>query len=96
MASQSLSQVITKARDEARAILNALEQAEHPQTIESNNLYLGLVILHKQLADRGRASPLREFAAELEQLTGLCGGELEPLRPLLEKAVGIARGRQVL
>lgn len=32
-------------------------------------------------------------AAELEQLAPLCAGKLEPLKPLLDEAVKIARGR---
>ena len=94
MTSQALSQVLQKARDEAKAILKALEKAGHPQTNESSSLYLGVVTIQKRLAAKGTAAPVGEFAAELEQLAELCTGKLAPLKPLLEEAVGIARGRQ--
>ena len=37
---------------------------------------------------------LEEFAAEHQQIAALCKGKLEPLKPLLDQAVGIARGRR--
>jgi len=92
MTIQALLQVIQKARDEAKAILGALEQTGHPQTNESSGLYLALVTVQKRLAGRRPGSPLGEFATELEQLSALCTGKLEPVKPLLDEALRIARG----
>lgn len=86
-----LSPLIQQARQEAKAILNALEQTGHPQTSESNGLYLALVTLQKRLTAHGTAAGLGEFAAELEQLAGLCTGKLAPLKPRLEEAARLAR-----
>ena len=90
----ALSQVVQRARDEAKAILNALEQSRHAQTNESSSLYLALVTLQKRLAARGAAAEAAEFAVELEQLAALCTGKLAPGRPLIEEAARLARGTQ--
>lgn len=87
-----LAQLLTRARDEAKAILAAAEHAGDPRTNESSDLYLGLVTILKRLSQRGAAAPPGEFAPELMQLAGLCQGRLEPLRPLLEEAVRTCRG----
>jgi hypothetical protein len=88
---QTLAQLIQQARDEAKTILNALEQVGHPQTEESSAVYLGLVTVQKRLAATGpsRASAL---APEIEQLAVLCARKLERLKPLLEDAARLARG----
>ncbi len=64
----------------------------HPQTNESNGLYLSLVTLQKRISGRGPGAPLQEFAPELAQLAVMCQGKLEPLKALLDEAAGIARG----
>jgi hypothetical protein len=87
-----LAELLTRARDQAKAILAAAEHAGHPQTNESSDLYLGLVTILKRLSQRGAAAPLGEFAPDLMQLAGLCQGRLEPLKPLLEEAVKACRG----
>jgi hypothetical protein len=87
-----LADVLQRARDQAKAILGALEQTGHPQTNESSGLYLALVTIHKRAAAQGSAR-LDEIGAELAQLAALCTGKLAPLKPLLEEAVAIARGR---
>ena len=92
MTAQTLQEVIQQARGDAKTILTALEGAGHPQTNESSSLYLGLVTVQKRLGalGHGRAG---EVAADLEQLAALCVGKLERLKPLLEEAVRLARGR---
>jgi hypothetical protein len=90
--SQALSQVIQKARDQAKQLLSALERTGHPQTNESSGLYLALVTMQKRLAAHGAAVRPAELAAELEQLAGMCKGKLEPLKALFDEAVRIARG----
>jgi hypothetical protein len=88
---QTLAQVLQQARDEAKTILSALEQAGHPQTEESSAVYLGLVTLQKRIAAMG-ASGASVLAPEIEQLAALCARKLERLKPLLEQAARLARG----
>lgn len=92
MTDQTLLEIIQQARNQAKETLTALEGAGHPQTQESNSLYLGLVTVQKRLAAMG-AGRAGEVAADLEQLAGLCVGKLERVKPLLEQAVRLARGR---
>jgi hypothetical protein len=92
MTSEGLTQVLQRARDQAKTILTTLEQTGHPQTNESSGLYLALVSLQKRLAAPGAAARAHEFATELQELTALCKGKLEPLKSLLEQAVRITRG----
>jgi hypothetical protein len=89
--SQALSQVIQKARDQAKQLLSALERTGHPQTNESSGLYLALVTMQKRLAQGAAVRPA-ELAAELEQLAGMCKGKLEPLKALFDEALRISRG----
>lgn len=91
MTTRTLAQVIQQARDEAKTILSALEQAGHPQTEESSAVYLGLVTLQKRLAATG-PSGAGVLAPEMEQLAALCDRKLERLKPLLEEAARLARG----
>lgn len=91
MPPDGLVQLLTRARDQAKAILAAAEQAGQPQTNESSGLYLGLVTMLKRLSQRSATAPLGEFGPELTQLAGLCQGKLEPLKPLLEEAVKTCR-----
>jgi len=92
MTGRTLPDIVKQARDEAKAILTALEQAGHPQTNQSSSVYLGLVAVQKRLAALG--SPrFGEVAADLEQLVGLCVGKLERLKPMLDEAVRVARTR---
>ncbi len=91
MTTQTLAQVIQQARDEAKTILSALEQAGHPQTEDSSAVYLGLVTLQKRFAATG-AGAAAALAAEIDQLAALCTGKLERLKPLVEQAARLARG----
>jgi hypothetical protein len=92
MTAQTLQEIIQQARNEAKSTLTALEGAGHPQTNESSSLYLGLVTLQKRLAALGPARA-GEIATDLEQLSALCVGKLAVVKPLLEEAVRLARGR---
>ncbi|MGH7675840.1 MAG: hypothetical protein ACREMV_11275 [Gemmatimonadales bacterium] len=91
---RDLVAIIGKARDQAKDILTLLESQGHPQTNQSNSLYLALVVILKRLQTvASEAPPLSQFVPELEQLAALCDGTLAPIKPLLEEAVGIARAR---
>lgn len=92
MTTPALFQAIQRARDQAKAILDTLEQAGHPQTSESSGLYLGLVTLQKRLTTRSPGASVAEFSTDLEQLASLCTGKLASLKPFLEEAVRLARG----
>jgi hypothetical protein len=88
---QTLAQLIQQARAEAKTILGALEQVGHPQTEESNAVYLALVTLQKRLAATG-PSGATALAPQIEELAVLCARKLERLKPLLEQAARVARG----
>jgi hypothetical protein len=88
---QDLVLVIRKARDEAKALLNHLETAGHPQTNQSSSLYLALVSMQKRLTADPPPLRLAPFVPELEQLLTLCEGKLATIKPLLEEALRIAR-----
>jgi hypothetical protein len=92
--SQALMDVVQRARDRAKEVLTTLEQTGHPQTNESSGVYLALVTLLKRLKAQAAGARLDEYAAEIEQIAALCKGKLEPVKPLLDEAMGIARGRQ--
>ena len=94
MTTHALSQAILQARDEAKALLKALEGTGHPQTNESSGLYLGLVTLHKRLAAGGAGARPDDFAADLEQLRACCTGKLKSIAPRLDAAVRLARARR--
>lgn len=91
MTTQTLAQLIQQARDEAKAILSALERVGHPQTEESSAVYLGLVTLQKRLAATGPGGA-SALASEIDQLAALCARKLDRLKPLLEEAARRARG----
>lgn len=83
---------IQKARDQARAILTALEEHGHAQTNQSSSLYLALVGIQKRLLGVDPAPPpVARFVPELEQLVRECQGNLAPVKTFLEEALEIAR-----
>lgn len=92
MTVHQLLQLIQQARDQAKGILRALEQAGHPQTNESSSLYLGLVTMQKRVSALRGGAPLGVFAPELDQLATMCTGKLEPLQVLIAQAAKVARG----
>lgn len=91
MTVHTLLRLVQQARDEVKTILRALEETGHPQTSESNSLYLALVVLQKRVAALRPGSPLGGFASELEQLASMCKDKLVALKPLLEEAVRVVR-----
>ncbi|MGH7569135.1 MAG: hypothetical protein ACREL9_09230 [Gemmatimonadales bacterium] len=91
--SPELLQAVAQARDEAKSILRALEEQGHPETGHSSGLYLALVALQKRLATTEAAQLPKQLVAELEQLVSGCVGKLAPIRPLLDKALRVARDR---
>ncbi len=87
---QDLIRVIGEARDQAKELLTLLESQGHPQTNQSSSLYLALVMVQKRLQTLD-PPPVSQLVPELEQLASLCEGKLAPIKPLLEKALSIAR-----
>lgn len=93
VAHQHVALAVHKARDEAKTILQLLESQGHPETSQSNALYLALVMLQKRLLTVDPPPPpIAQFISELEQLASQCQGKLTPIQPLIEEAVLVARG----
>ena len=93
VAHQNLALAVLKARDEAKTVLRLLESQGHPETGQSNALYLALVMLQKRLQSVDPPPPpVVQFISELEQLASECQGKLTPVKPLIEAAVHLARG----
>lgn len=93
LAHQSLAAAVRKARDQAKAILGVLQSQGHPETGQSNSVYLALVTLQKRLlAADPPPPPIARFVPELKQLVGECGGKLAPVKPLIEDALRLAQG----
>ena len=89
---QDLVAAVRVARERARELSGFLESQGHPQTRDSNALYLALVSIQKRLLTVDPAPhPVVRFVPELEQLTAQCKGKLAPMKPLLEAALRIAR-----
>lgn len=90
---QNLGVAVHKARDQAKELLTLLESQGHPQTGQSNSLYLALVTIQKRLFTIDPAPPpVASFVSELEQLVRACEGKLAPVKPLIEDALRMARG----
>ncbi|HLB78093.1 MAG TPA: hypothetical protein VJO72_13760 [Candidatus Dormibacteraeota bacterium] len=93
VAHQNVANAVHKARDEAKTVLQLLESQGHPETGQSNALYLALVMLQKRLQTVDPPPPpIAQFISELEQLASECQGRLTRVKPLIEEAVLVARG----
>src|SRR5438874_12271237 len=88
---EELIRAVAQAKDQAKTILAALEQQGHPQTSESNGVYFGLVTILKQLRTIDPAPPVAGLASDLEQLAGLCTGNMALLEPQLRESARGAR-----
>jgi hypothetical protein len=80
--------LLERAREQVRALVDALERRGHGEIGASSGLYLGLVALRKRVSVE---LPATNIAPELEQLVRQCEGELAPVRPALEQALRLAR-----
>jgi hypothetical protein len=85
---RALVALLERAREQARALVDALERRGHGEIGPSSGLYLGLVALRKRVSVE---LPATSIAPELEQLVRQCEGELAPVRPALEQALRLAR-----
>jgi hypothetical protein len=85
---RALVAVLERAREQVRALVDALERQGHAEIGASSGLYLGLVALRKRVSVE---LPATNIAPELEQLVRLCDGELAMVRPTLEQALRLAR-----
>jgi len=91
---QSLAAAVRKARDQAKATLDALQTQRHPETAHSSALYLALVSIQKRLLTVDPAPPaVSAFVPELEQLVSQCEGKLAAIKPQIESALRLAAGR---
>jgi hypothetical protein len=89
---QQVAAAVRDAREQARAILVELEKTGSPETAHSNALYLALVGIQKRLSvvDPPPVS-IAQFMFELDQLARQCEGKLASIKPLIEKALSLAR-----
>jgi hypothetical protein len=85
---RALVAVLERAREEVRALVDALERQGHREIGQSSGLYLGLVALRKRVSVE---LPATNIAPELEQLVRQCDGELAAVKPTLEQALRLAR-----
>jgi hypothetical protein len=85
---RALVAVLERAREQVRALVDAMERSGHAEIGPSSGVYLGLVALRKRVSVE---LPATNIAPELEQLVRQCEGELEPVRPALEQALRLAR-----
>ena len=92
IAHQNVALAVHKARDHAKTIFQMLESQVHPQTGQSNALYLALVLLEKRLRTVDPPPPaIAQLIPELEQLATQCERTLAPIKPLIEEALRVAR-----
>lgn len=85
---RALVAVLERAREQVRALVDALERQGHGEIGQASGLYLGLVALRKRVSVE---LPATNIAPELEQLVRQCDGELAAVKPTLEQALRLAR-----
>ena len=92
LAHQSLAAAVGAAKELAKSLLLDVERDGTVPTGRSSAFYLSLMVMHKQLlVVDPPPPPISEFVADLEQLAGSCRGRLDPVRPLIEAALRLAR-----
>ncbi len=89
---QNLAVAIAAAKQMAKSLLLDIERDGTAPTGRSSALYLSLMVMHKQLlVTEPPPPPVSQFAADLEQLARACHGRMDPVKPLIEEALRIAR-----
>ena len=92
VAHQNLAAAVRKARDQAKVILDALQTQGHPETGQSNSVYLTLVTFQKRLLTVDPPPPpIARFVPELEQVASECTGKLASIKPLIDDVLRLAR-----
>jgi len=90
-AHQNLAVAVGAAKEHARTVLQQFERRGDARTGRSSSVYLALMVLHKRLLAVD-PPPVQHFVPDLEQLTRACGDKLASVKPLVEAALGVARG----
>ncbi|HZI21460.1 MAG TPA: hypothetical protein VFD76_03055 [Gemmatimonadales bacterium] len=92
LAHQNLAVAVGAAKQLAKSLLLDSERDGTAPTGRSSALYLSLMVMHKQLlVAEPPPPPVSQFAADLEQLARACKGRMDPVKPLIEAAVRVAR-----
>jgi hypothetical protein len=89
---QNLAVAVGAAKDHARALLEEFERHGDALTGRSSGVYLALVVIHERLL-AADPPPVAHFIPDLEHLSRTCSTKLASVRPLIEAALGVARGR---
>ena len=93
IAHDNLAVAIGAAKELAKSLLLDVERDGSVPTGRSSAVYLSLVVMQKQLLTVDPPPPpLSQFVADLDQLSRACRGRLDPLKPLVEAALRVARG----
>lgn len=92
LAHQNLAAAVGAAKQLAKSLLLDSEKDGTAPTGRSSALYLSLMVMHKQLlVAEPPPPPVAQLVAELEQLARACRGRMDPVKPLIEAAVRVAR-----
>jgi hypothetical protein len=91
LAHQNLAVAVGAAKEHVRTVLQQHEDRGDTRTSRSSSVYLALMVLHKRLL-AADPPPVRHFIPDLEHITRACGDKLASVKPLVEAALGVARG----
>lgn len=89
---QNLAVAVGAAKDHARALLQELERRGDVLTGRSSAVYLALVVMHERLL-AADPPPVAHFIPDLEHLSRACSTRLASVKPLIDAALGVARGQ---
>jgi hypothetical protein len=89
---QNLTVAVGAAKEHARALLEEFERRGDALTGRSSAVYLALVVMHERLLAADPPS-VAHFIPDLEHLSRTCSTKLASVKPLIEAALGVARGR---
>jgi hypothetical protein len=92
LAHQNLALAVGAAKEHARALLQEFERRGDALTGRSSAVYLALVVIHERLL-AADPPPVAHFIPDLEHLRRTCSTKLASVQPLIEAALGVARGR---
>ena len=91
LAHQNLVVAVGAAKEHARTVLQQFEHRGDGRTGRSSSVYLALMVLHKRLLSTD-PPPVQHFVPAREHTTRACGDKLASVKPLVEAALGVARG----
>jgi hypothetical protein len=92
VAHQHLGLAVGAAKEHVRLMLKEFERRGDVLTGRSSAVYLALVVMHERLV-AADPPPVAHFIPDLEHLSRTCSARLASAKPLIEAALGVARGR---